>query len=116
MASRAGLRFGKFQFRGSTPRTAPLVVLGAGVPGMTLDLLKWAYDLHGIEMPDFRTRNQALEVRRSESVNSGRRKVHQHELSGVLDVQRSLGDASRSRAARIRNGKMPAAFAGAGFD
>lgn len=106
-AARAGYRFGKFTFKGSTPHTASIVVLGSGVPGMALDVLAWAYQLHGLEVPDFMTRAESRELRRRAAFQDERRIHHQSELGlGVRVCPRS------SRAERIRAGRMPAAYAG----
>lgn len=113
LAKRNGYRFGKFRFKGACPSTASIVVLGRHAPGMGMDLLRWAYELHGIPVPEFFTRSQARETRRQSAREDPRRHHHQSDFNS-LQVAGSVRDASPSRAAKLRHGRLSAAFAGIG--
>lgn len=108
-AETAGVRFGKFKFKGATSPLANMVVLGADAPDIALRTLEWAYRLHGYESPDLQSRDEkwrADEVRK----NASRSRV-QTALPGMAGEGKSARSIG-SRAMRLKRGALNAAYAG----
>lgn len=110
-ARRAGVRPGKYDFRGAVPNTASMVVVGASIPGEVLRLLRWSYDRHGLEMPELLTRNEKGEETRKRRLR--RLPKVQGEFEEISrGVDRACSYACGSRSDRLRRGRLGPAYAG----
>ena len=114
-AKARGLRFGKFAFRGMVPNTASLVVMGSGAPDMALSVLRWAFDRHGLEMPELLTRDEKVKEARKRRIRKGPLQqgllgIHGQGVDGTIDSR------SGSRADALRRGRLSPAYAGSAPD